>query len=97
MDDKLSIKISIADRYYPLKIAVGDEERIRNAAKRINEKIDQYRQRYPERDIQDALSMASLQFMIRLLESENNEYIGPLVQELDSINAQLEEYIQKEL
>ena len=97
MEDKLSIKISIADRYYPLKIVAADEERIRAAARRINEKIDQYRQRYAGRDILDALSMATLQFVIRLIESENNEYIGPLVKELDSVSAQLEAYIQKEV
>ena len=94
-EDKLSIRISIADRYYPLKIVATDEERIRSAAKRINEKIDQYRQRYSGRDIQDALSMATLQFVIRLIESENNENIEPLVKELDSISAQLEAYIQR--
>ena len=96
MAEKLSIKISIADRYYPLKIDVADEERIRTAARRINEKIEQYRLRYGGRDIQDALSMATLQFVIRLIESENNEHIEPLVKELDSICVQLEAYIQKE-
>jgi len=95
-EDKLSIRISIADRYYPLKIVAADEERIRVAARRINEKIDQYRQRYAGRDIQDALSMATLQFVIRLIESENNENIEPLVKELDSVTAQIEAYIQKE-
>jgi len=94
-EDKLSIRISIADRYYPLKIVAADEERIRAASRRINEKIDQYRQRYPGRDVQDALSMATLQFVIRLIESENNENIEPLVKELDSVSAQLEAYIQK--
>jgi len=97
MEDKLSIRISIADRYYPLKIVAADEERIRTAARRINEKIEQYRQRYVGRDIQDALSMATLQFVIRLIESENNENIDPLVKELDSISSQIEAYIQKDV
>ena len=96
-EDKLSIRISIADRYYPLKIVAADEERIRTAARRINEKIEQYRQRYSGRDNQDALSMATLQFVIRLIESENSEHIDPLVKELDSITAQLEAYIQREV
>ena len=95
-DDSLSIKISIADRSYPLKIAVGDEEKIRAATKRINDRIEQYRQRYAGRDIQDALSMATLQFVIRLIEAENNENVSPLVRELDSIAAHLQAYVQKE-
>ena len=96
-EDKLSIRISIADRYYPLKIVAADEERIRIAARRINEKIEQYRQRYVGRDVQDALSMATLQFVIRLIESENSENIEPLVKELDTLSAQIGAYILKEV
>ena len=95
-EDTLSIKISIADRYYPLRIVAGDEEKIRAATKRINERIEQYRQRYAGRDIQDALSMATLQFVIRLIEAENNENVSPLVRELDSLAAHLQAYVQKE-
>ena len=32
MEEKLSIRVNIADRYYPLKIERDDEERIRRAA-----------------------------------------------------------------
>ena len=67
MSEFQSIQISIADRYYPLKIAVQDEEKIRAAVKIINEKVDLYRKKYATRDIQDALSMALLQFVIRLI------------------------------
>ena len=95
-DDKQSIRINLADRYYPLKIVADDEEKIRAAVKRINEKVEQYRQRYAGRDIQDALSMAALQFVIRLIEAESNENIDPLVKEIDSMTAQLEDYMYKE-
>ena len=33
MEDKLSIRVNVADRYYPLKIDRKDEEKIRKAAK----------------------------------------------------------------
>ncbi len=39
MEDKLSIRVNVADRYYPLKIDRKDEERIRKAAKLINDKV----------------------------------------------------------
>ena len=42
MKDKLSIKVNVADRYYPLKIVREDEEKIRKAAKLINEKVSFY-------------------------------------------------------
>ena len=36
MDEKLSIRINIIDRYYPLKIDRRDEEKIRKAGKTYN-------------------------------------------------------------
>jgi cell division protein ZapA len=93
-EEKLSIKINVADRYYPLKIAAADEERIRAAAKRINEKIMQYHQRYVNRDIQDALSMAALQFMMKLMEYEESTNIAPVVKGIQQLDKLLEEYLQ---
>jgi len=73
MDDKLSIRVNVADRYYPLKVEGENEERIRKAARLINEKVLQYKQRYVDKDIQDFLAMAALQYVIRLIEVEEDE------------------------
>jgi cell division protein ZapA len=73
MDDKLSIRVNVADRYYPLKVESEHEERIRKAARLINEKVLQYKQRYVDKDIQDFLAMAALQYVIRLIEIEDKE------------------------
>ncbi len=72
MDDKLSIRVNVADRYYPLKVEREDEEKIRRAARLINEKVLQYKQRYTDKDVQDFLAMAALQFVIKLTEEEEN-------------------------
>ncbi|HNT93455.1 MAG: cell division protein ZapA [Bacteroidales bacterium] len=73
MDDKLSIRVNVADRYYPLKVETENEERIRKAARLINEKVLQYKQRYVDKDTQDFLAMAALQYVIRLIEIEESE------------------------
>ncbi|MDX9772158.1 MAG: cell division protein ZapA [Bacteroidales bacterium] len=73
MDDKLSIRVNVADRYYPLKVESENEERIRKAARLINEKVLQYKQRYVDKDTQDFLAMAALQYVIRLIEIEDKE------------------------
>ena len=96
MDDKLSIKINIADRYYPLKIDRKDEEQIRKAAKMINEKVLQYKQRYTDKDTQDFLAMAALQFVIRIVENENKIDVSPIIEDIKILNAELEEYIKGE-
>ena len=72
MDDKLSIRVNVADRYYPLKVERDDEEKIRRAARLINEKVLQYKQRYTDKDVQDFLAMAALQFVLKLSEEEEN-------------------------
>lgn len=62
MDDKLKIKISIADRVYPLTIQPKQEEGLRKAAKNIEAMIKQFEQNYAVRDKQDVLAMCALQF-----------------------------------
>jgi cell division protein ZapA len=96
MDDKLSIKVNVADRYYPLKIERRDEERIRRAAKMINDKVLQYKQKYADKDIQDFLAMASLQYVIKLLEFEQHTDVSPLVVEIKDLDQELEEYLRGE-
>lgn len=94
-DNKLSIRVNVADRYYPLKVERDDEEKIRRAARMINEKVLQYKQRYSDKDIQDFLAMAALQFVIRLIEEEeklSNDYLPAALTELAAkIDAVLEE------
>lgn len=62
MEDKLKIKISIADRVYPLTIQPSQEEGLRKAAKKIEGMIKQFEQNYAVRDKQDVLAMCALQF-----------------------------------
>ncbi|MFD0860927.1 cell division protein ZapA [Sungkyunkwania multivorans] len=62
MEDKLKIKISIADRVYPLTILPSQEEGLRKAAKKIEAMIKQFEQNYAVRDKQDVLAMCALQF-----------------------------------
>lgn len=96
MDEKLSININIADRMYPLRIDRNEEENIRRAAKIINDKVVQYKQRYPSKDIQDCLSMATLQFVIQKFDSEKQTEYAPVIEEFERLNDFLAEFIEKE-
>ena len=62
MSEKLKIKISIADRVYPLTIDPRQEEGLRKAAKSIEKLLKQFEQNYAVRDKQDVLAMCALQF-----------------------------------
>jgi cell division protein ZapA len=96
MEDKLSININIADRRYPLRIERKEEENIRKAAKIINDKVSQYMQRYVNKDSQDCLAMAALQFVIQKFDADKRSDVSPLVEELEGMNDLLAEYFNKE-
>jgi len=96
MDEKLSIRVSVADRYYPLKIDRNQEEVIRKAAKMINEKVLQYKQRYKDKDTQDFLAMASLQYVIKVIEAENKTDVSPVLEEIKVMEQELREFLDKE-
>jgi cell division protein ZapA len=95
MDDKLSIRVNVADRYYPLKVESENEERIRKAARLINEKVLQYKQRYVDKDTQDFLAMAALQYVIKLLESEEKESDNTLEAELKELAEKINHCLSK--
>lgn len=62
MGEKLKIKISIADRVYPLTVDPSQEEGLRSASKKIDAMIKQFEENYAVRDKQDVLAMCALQF-----------------------------------
>ena len=95
MEEKLSIRVNIADRFYPLKIDRSEEERIRKAAKKINDTITQYKNKYGDKDLQDFLSMVALQYATKTLEFEEVTDDSYFIQEVKDITRELDEYIQQ--
>lgn len=73
MPDRLKIKVSIADRVYPLTIRRSEEESIRKAAKSISAMVKKYEEGYAVRDKQDLLAMCALQLASRL---EKNQAVN---------------------
>ena len=62
MAQGLKIKLSIADRIYPMTVLPEEEEGLRLAAKKIDQLLKHYEQNYAVRDKQDVLAMCALQF-----------------------------------
>ena len=96
MEEKLPIKVQIAERFYPLKIERKDEEKIRKAAKLINDKLLQYKQRYTDKNAQDFLAMAALQFVIQLLDCESKQNLVSLEEDLKALNEELDILLKEE-
>jgi len=72
--DKLSIKINIANRIYPMKIERKAEETIRKAVSKIEERLKFYEKNYAINDKQDILAMCLIEYASKL-ESINNKKV----------------------
>ncbi|AUS06182.1 cell division protein ZapA [Pseudotamlana carrageenivorans] len=95
MSEKLKIKLSIANRVYPLTIDASQEEGLRKAAKSIENMIKQFEQSYSVRDKQDVLAMCALQFANQVeqksMDKANvSEHVEEKLKALDSL---LESYV----
>lgn len=95
MPDQLKIKLSIANRVYPLTINPAQEEGLRKATKKIEAMIGQFEQNYSVRDKQDVLAMCALQFAAQVEQkSIDKEYVNVEVQEkLEALNELLNQHI----
>ena len=97
MDDKLKIKISIADRVYPLTVDFAQEEGLRSASKKIDKMIKQFEENYAVRDNQDVLAMCALQFASQTEQKQIDNAIDgeATIERIKKINAILDQYLDK--
>jgi cell division protein ZapA len=95
MEEKLKIKISIADRVYPLTVDASQEEGLRSASKKIDMMIKQFEENYAVRDKQDVLAMCALQFasQVEQKQIDNTMNGSETIDRLQKINAVLDQYI----
>ena len=97
MDEKLKIKISIADRVYPLTVDMSQEEGLRSASKKIDIMIKQFEENYAVRDKQDVLAMCALQFASQVEQKQLDKVIDgtETAERLTKINDLLLEYLNR--
>src|SRR4051812_30273602 len=97
MSEKLKIKLSIADRIYPLTVDMSQEEGLRSASKKIDTMIKQFEESYAVRDKQDVLAMCALQFASQLEQKTIDNSIDgtETITRLKKINDLLIQYLDK--
>lgn len=95
MDEKLKIKIAIADRIYPMTVELPQEEGLRTASKKIDVLIKQYEENYAVRDKQDVLAMCALQFASELENKQIENAIDgtETIERIKKLNALLDQYL----
>jgi cell division protein ZapA len=97
MSEKLKIKISIADRVYPLTVDPSQEEGLRSASKKIDAMMKQFEQNYAVRDKQDVLAMCALQFasLVEQKQIDKSTIEDSTKVRLEKLNELLAEYLDK--
>lgn len=69
---KVSLKVNIAGRTYPLTVNEVEEQRVLKAAEEINKAVKMLQENYAVKDMQDLLAMSALQLTSRNATSQTS-------------------------
>lgn len=98
-DEKLLLTLEIAGRRYPLKIELSEEQAFREAAKKINSKINQYRVAYgggnSNLTTQDFMAMTAIQALAENFSLGDKNNTKPFEDKIDSLIGELDDYLKK--
>jgi len=88
MNSLVKITVTLANRKYTLSVEEEDEIVIRNATEKINGRVKEYLNQFPNKDIQDILAMILLNTTATLSKTEasTGNADGELQSRLDEIN-----------
>lgn len=86
---KVSLKILLCGRTYPITVSEQEQTRVLDAAKQINEAIEQLKKSYAVNDPQDLLAMASLQLLIKNHANSNQATFKQIEQKLADLDMEL--------
>ena len=73
--EKLNIKISLANRLYPMKVDLSEERVIRLSVAKIEKILNNLKEKYSVKDTQDLLAMCALQLCVCFGEFQLNLYL----------------------
>jgi cell division protein ZapA len=82
---EMSIKVTIAGRIYPITVKPDEEEKVRDAAKRVDDNLKSLQSNYAVKDKQDLLAMTALQFASKSLDEEKPRKVSFETADLDRI------------
>ena len=98
-----SIKVSISNRTYPLRVTKEEEEKVMLAAQAINKKLKEFEDGYAVKDKQDLLAMRALQFATaanspnKQASTENSTNSSDTSDQIDSLKRLIEDYLATEV
>ncbi|MBL1281155.1 MAG: cell division protein ZapA [Fluviicola sp.] len=92
---KLSVKVVVAGRSYPLSVEETEKEKVMNAAADINKAIKLLQDNYAVKDMQDLLAMTALQLASKdggekSSEDNNSEILQKIEDDLQALANDME-------
>ncbi|MCQ2084302.1 MAG: cell division protein ZapA [Bacteroidaceae bacterium] len=94
MDDSFEIKLMVGGTYYPLTIKRGDEHLYREAARRINDKLNRYRERFPQLSEEKYYVMAAIHISMANIMWEQFNDTAPYAEKIAQFDKQLDAILE---
>ena len=92
MNDKIKINLQMAGASYPLTINREDEEKVREAAKQVDIRLNAYKNLEPEK----ITAMVTYQFSLEKLQLMQRNDTTPYTEKVKELTELLEDYFKKE-
>lgn len=89
---KISIKIVVAGRTYPLTVNEGEDTKIIKAAEDINKAVKLLQENYAVKDMQDLLAMTALQLATKSTVQNSNSDLTSIEDSLDNLLQELNKF-----
>ena len=97
-EDKLTLTLIIEGRKYPLSINRSEEEAYRDAGKKINKKINQYRVAFGNSSnliSQDFIVMTAIQVLVKNFSLGQKNHTQPYEDKINSLIGELDQYLKE--
>lgn len=95
MDDKLNISLWIGSQRFQLNILRKDEKLYRDAAKQVNDKLNKYRQDYPNVGTEEIWAMAAFELSFQNISMKDRNDTQPLIEKIKELEEDIDLYIRK--
>jgi len=101
MDELNSVKISIGNRTYPIRVSKEEEEKVQEAAQVINKRLNELEESYAVKDKQDLLAMCALQFATEAVghhiqHDKKNLKADTVSEQVEYLKMMIDEYLTSE-
>ncbi len=90
MSDKIKINLGLGGTYFPLTIPREDEEKVREAAHRVNKRLNLYKSHYGNLPLEKMMPMVAYHFSLEVLELENKNDTKPYIDKIEELDALIE-------